>query len=86
MMRGGRDLIDQDPGSGGAMPRERAGSPPPPANPAISSSKKDSAWLSENNITDNFHHLVLNKHPTTDGLGYLKPDHYQYQFSIDEIF
>ena len=63
---GCRDLIDQDPGSGGEMPRERAGlppSPPPPANPAISSSKKDSAWLSENNITDNFQHLELNKHP-----------------------
>ena len=50
--------------------------PPPPANPAISSSKKDSAWLSENNITDNFQHLVLNKHPTDDGLVYLKPDHF----------
>ena len=32
-----RDLIDQDPGSGGAMPRERAGSPLllPPTRPSV---------------------------------------------------
>ena len=30
------------------------GQRPRPANTAITSSKEDSAWLSENNITDNF--------------------------------
>lgn len=58
-------------------------SPPPPANPAISSSKKDSAWLSENNITDNFQHLELNKHPRwLLGIFEAKPSSVQYRYNL----